>query len=187
NGNEGRNRRSQRDAKKIVNLHFTLSISKRAFDEVQQLRKDLDAANSELQTLRNALDVAKKSSDEYQFNLNLMLKKSRSNEEELQEKREALMKIQLQHKMTVASEETLKEKLQTTESEKNELSRKVEVLASKQRHNSVYHDEIVKRDNQLRCFIDELNKMLVKLQTQQVQAGELSKKAQLGKEAAEKI
>lgn len=56
-----------------------------------------------------------------------------------------------------AEVETLKENLQQTELEKLELSRKVDVFEAKQRHNSVYHNEILKRDNQLRNFMTNIN------------------------------
>lgn len=41
--------------------------------------------------------------------------------------------------------------------EKLELSRKVDVFETKQRHNAVYHNEILKRDNQLRSFMANVN------------------------------
>ncbi|XP_018561054.1 microtubule-associated tumor suppressor 1 homolog A-like [Anoplophora glabripennis] len=155
-------------------------------DEVNQQRTELDAANLEIQNLRRALDVTKKTLDENQFNLNIQLKKASNNEEQLK-KMESLMKIQLQHKMAITEIDTLKENLQKTEMEKLELTRKVDVLEAKQRHSSMYYNEILKRDNQLRNIMTNLDEMAVKLQAEHIQAIELSKKNQLANDALQKL
>ncbi|KAJ8915600.1 hypothetical protein NQ315_003380 [Exocentrus adspersus] len=60
-------------------------------------------------------------------------------------------------------------------------------LYIKRRHNSVYHDEILKRDGYLRSFMQKVNEMYTRLQAEHAEAIDLSKKTQIAAEALEKL
>lgn len=62
---------------------------------------NLEIANNEIFDLKKELDSTNKQCLENQFTLNILMKKSKSMEEELLEKRDSLLKIQMQYKMTV--------------------------------------------------------------------------------------
>lgn len=62
---------------------------------------DIELANIKLNQLKKELDAAKKQYKDKTYGLNIIMKTSKTMEEELNEKRDILLKIQMQHKMTV--------------------------------------------------------------------------------------
>lgn len=52
--------------------------------------------------------------------------------------------------------EKIKELLQKSEAEKMVLSRKLEVFETKQRQNFIYHNQILKRETNLKSTIEEI-------------------------------
>lgn len=70
-------------------------------EEVKQTRIHLELANNEIIELKEELDNTNKQCEEKKFSLNILLKKSKTLEEELNNNRETLLKIQMQYKMTV--------------------------------------------------------------------------------------
>ncbi|CAH1117099.1 unnamed protein product [Phaedon cochleariae] len=156
-------------------------------DEVKKLRNDLESATLEINEHKKALNTLNRSNDENAFNNNILSKKYGSMMNELMEKRDSYMKLQMQHKMTVAENEILKEKLQENETEKCELARKVESFEAKQRHDFIYHKEILKQHSNSKVFMEEINDMVTKLKVDHAEAVELATKSKLAEEATEKL
>lgn len=77
-------------------------------DEAKQTRIDLDLANNEINELKKELYTTNKQCEEKQFSVNILLKKSKTMEEELFEKRDVLLKTQMQYKMTVGKHSVCK-------------------------------------------------------------------------------
>nr|XP_023025837.1 BICD family-like cargo adapter 1 [Leptinotarsa decemlineata] len=156
-------------------------------EEVKQLRNDLESANFEIKELKKAYDTVNTLHEEKTFNLNLLMNKSGNQEKELLEKRDSLMTLQMQHKMTVAEIEILKEKLQNSESEKHEFTRKLENFEAKQRHDFIYHNAIMKRETNLRSMMEEMNVMMAKLKKDHTEIMKLSNQTKFAEELTEKI
>lgn len=129
-----------------------------------------------MKQLRNKLNVTNKLLEEKQFNFNIIFKKSRAMEEELSEKRNRLRKITIQHNIQVSKTlnggswktdcnsflqsselEVLRKRFQEIETEKNELSRKLETYESRDRYNTMHHDDLLKRNNELKSLISVIN------------------------------
>nr|CAH7735388.1 unnamed protein product [Callosobruchus chinensis] len=117
------------------------------------------------------------------LNLDILKQKAPNAEEELFEKRDTLAKVQMQYKVTLLDIETLKRKLEKSESERIDLSRKLEVLENKFKHSCSYKNEIMKRDNEIRRQIEDINEALLKLQSDQTTVNELAKQSDLAVEA----
>lgn len=71
-------------------------------NEVKQTRVDLESANNEIIELKKQLDVANKLYQDKNFSFIMMMKKAKSNEEELFAKRDLIPKLQMQYKMIVS-------------------------------------------------------------------------------------
>ncbi|KAG5876460.1 hypothetical protein JTB14_032693 [Gonioctena quinquepunctata] len=157
------------------------------YDEVKQLKTDLETANLEVKELKKALYGVNKSHEEKTFNLNLITKKCAKIDSELQEKREYLITLQMQHKMSAAENEIFKEKLQESESERVDLTRKLENLEAKQRHDSIYHNAILKRETNLRAMMGEINEMMTKLKKEHDETMTLSNQTKVAEISLEKL
>lgn len=70
-------------------------------EEAIQTRSDLELTNNEINELKRDLDTLGKQSEEAQFSWNILMKKSKTIQEELTEKRNILQNVQIQYKMTV--------------------------------------------------------------------------------------
>lgn len=53
--------------------------------------------------------------------------------------------------------DTLKEKVQTIEIDKNNLAKRIEPFEAKQKYISNYHSDILRRENSLKNLIQEIN------------------------------
>ncbi|VEN35743.1 unnamed protein product, partial [Callosobruchus maculatus] len=115
--------------------------------------------------------------------LDILKQKAPNAEEQSFEKKVSSAKVKLQYKVTLSDIATLKEKLDISESERNDLSRKLEMLENKFKHCCSYKDEIMKRDNDIRRQIEDINESLLKLKTDQTTVVELAKKSDLAVEA----
>ncbi|CAH1991956.1 unnamed protein product [Acanthoscelides obtectus] len=152
-------------------------------EEVRSLEEDnkqLLCNNSEL---RKQLDESNKTCKEIQMNLDMLKQKSPNVEEELFEKRDTLVKLQMQSKTALLDITTLKEKLEKSEFERNDLSKKLDMLENKFKHSCTYQNEIMKRDSELRRQIEDINEGLIKLKSDQAMVAELAKQPDLAVDA----
>nr|CAI5831811.1 unnamed protein product [Callosobruchus analis] len=157
--------------------------------EIERILRELIAElsiNKRLQLnvseLKKQLGESKRLCKEKQVNLDFLKQKAPNAEEELFEKRDTLVKVQMQYKVAVDIA-TLKEKLEKSESERIGLSRKLEVLENKFKHSCSYTNEIIRRDNEIRRQIEDINESLLKLKNDHTTVVELAKQSDLAVDA----
>ncbi|VEN51177.1 unnamed protein product, partial [Callosobruchus maculatus] len=156
-------------------------------EEVQQLEDDNKQLQLNVSELKKQLDESTRVCKEMRLTLDILKQKAPNGEEQSFEKKVTYAKVQLQYKVMLSDIATLKEKLDLSESERNDLSRKLEVLENKFKHCSSYKDEIMKRDNDIRRQIEDINESLLKLKTDQTTVVELAKQSDLAVEAMVRI
>ncbi|CAG9863327.1 unnamed protein product [Phyllotreta striolata] len=91
----------------------------------------------------------------------------------------------MQQKISVVEMEKMKELLQRSEAEKGELFRRVEAFETKQKQDLMYHNQLIKRDSNLKTTIGKLELAIKNLEQEHKEVMELSKSANVATEAIE--
>ncbi|XP_066248817.1 uncharacterized protein MCAP_0864-like [Euwallacea similis] len=131
--------------------------------EVVKLRSQLEETQHENYNLKESFEKLNGSSEEKRITLELLRVRIQDLEPKLFDKRNAFAKLEMQYKMEMVKNKTLKEDSLRVAKERGELIRKIEVLEEKAKHDKVYINDISYKLSQFKNVIsyirDDLRNM----------------------------
>ncbi|XP_066138599.1 uncharacterized protein [Euwallacea fornicatus] len=110
--------------------------------EVEKLRSQLEETQRENYNLKESFEKSNGSSEEKRIILEMLKVQIQDLEPKLSEKRNAFAKLEMQYKMEMVKNKTLKEDSLRIGKEREELIRKIEVLEEKAKHDRMYINDI---------------------------------------------
>ncbi|XP_030767590.1 protein At-4/1-like [Sitophilus oryzae] len=155
-------------------------------NEASKLKTELIEVNEEKHKLKISLDKLKKNFDENKITLDLVMKKMQEFEPRYYEKRDALIKSELQYKIAVTEIDVLKQDLQKISSETSQLTRKLDNLEEKQKCDATYNGDMSAKFAQIKNQINTIKAELENATKDQYKITEISRKIDLSEEAVKK-
>ncbi|XP_050309512.1 protein Daple-like [Anthonomus grandis grandis] len=125
-------------------------------DEVTKLKFELEQSHHENHNLQQSIDKLKQSLEENKITSEMFMKKSQEFEPKYYEKRDAFRKLEIQYKMELAKNESLKENYQKLIIERSQLIRKIDVLEEKQKRDLIYSSDLPEKMAHLRNSITNI-------------------------------
>ncbi|RZB38978.1 MLP1-like [Asbolus verrucosus] len=151
-------------------------------NQVSQLRKELDAANSKIFELNKQLEINKSALKEVEFNFQLAIKKSSSAEEKMKEINESYTKMKLKEEMRTSEINILKENIQKTGHSNYQLTRDLEELQDKMKYYLAFQNELEDRQNKINATLGKMKDGMEKLENEHLKVMEFGKSVNCAEE-----
>ncbi|CAG9767923.1 unnamed protein product [Ceutorhynchus assimilis] len=124
--------------------------------EVTKLKSELEDAHNEIHNYKQSLDKEKKSSEDNKITMAMFMKRTQDYESKFFEKRDALARLDLQHKMECSKNTELTEDLRKIAFEKLQLVRKIVALEEQRKRDMLYTNDITQHCMQVKNMMETL-------------------------------
>ncbi|XP_060528677.1 uncharacterized protein LOC132703439 [Cylas formicarius] len=146
----------------------------------------MEALTNENQTLKTSLEIMKKSLEENEIILEVFTKKANEYEQKCQQKRDLLLKTQLQYKIAVAKVESLREDLQSVYLEKAQLQKHLSSVEENFKQASTNQLDISDKIKGIKKVVNNVKYEVEMVKKNQAESSKLAREIDLSTRAIQK-